>query len=126
MSLAYPLDLISIFPGWATEFVPHYRKEQSRSANGRTYTKDLGAPLWSATFQSKVLRPNALDEWKARLAALDNGEQTFLGWSPSRCYPIAYPNGSWPTGAAFSGICQLAAMPTARVIALRVCPPVSN
>jgi hypothetical protein len=122
MSLSFPLDLIGTFPGWATEFVPHYRKEQSRSANGRTYIKDLGAPLWSATFQSRQLRPNALDEWRARISALDNGEQTFLGWSPSRFYPIAYPNGSWPTGTAFSGICQLAAMPTARAISLKGLP----
>ena len=29
---------------------------------------------------------------------------TFWGYSMSRCYPQAYPNGSWPTGGSFTGL----------------------
>lgn len=103
MTIIYPVDFLSDFPGWSTDFDLLYRQEQSRSANGKTYSKDLGSPLWKATYQSRSLWPNELDYWRARLKALENGLQTFKAWPLSRAYPIAYPRGSWPTGGAFSG-----------------------
>src|SRR5690349_8447064 len=102
MALTYPLDILAGFPGWATEFEPLWRQEQSRQANGRTRLKDLGSPLWRGAWVTRSLSPNLLDEWRARLNALENGLQTFKGYPLSRCYPIAYPNGSWPAGA-FTG-----------------------
>ncbi len=97
------LNLLTSFPGWATEFDLLYRQEQSRSAGGKTYVKDLGSPLWSGSWVSKTLSPNVLDAWRARLKALENGLQTFRGWPTSRLYPIAYPNASWPTTGGFAG-----------------------
>ncbi len=81
------------FPGWTTRFELFYRQEQSRSASGRTRVKDFGTPLWRATYQSKLLTPNQVDEWRARLNALGNGLGTFQAWPTSRCWPINYPNG---------------------------------
>jgi hypothetical protein len=104
MPISYPLDLLAAFPGWCTAFELGWRQEQSRTAGGVTYVKDLGSPLWTAAYQTQTLRPNQLDEWRARLESLENGMQTFKGYSLSRCFPIAYPNGSWPTGASFDGI----------------------
>jgi len=110
MTISYPLDLLANFPGWCTEFDLLWRQEQSRQANGVTRVKDFGAPLWRGTFQSRSMRPNELDEWRARLRALENGVQQFRGVPLSRCYPIAYPNGSWPTGSAFNGAAALASI----------------
>jgi hypothetical protein len=104
MALSEPFDLLVDFPGWVTSFESMRRQEQSRQANGRTIVKDLGPPLWHLVAQSKVLRPNALDYWRARLDALENGLATFKGYSLSRTYPILYPNGSWPTGVSFDGV----------------------
>jgi len=104
MSITYPLDILADFPGWLTDFDLLWRQEQSRQANGRTLVKDFGSPLWQMGGVSKPLRPNVLDEWRARFAALENGLQTFKGYPLSRCFPIAYPNGSWPTGGGFDGI----------------------
>jgi hypothetical protein len=70
----------------------------------------MGAPLWTLRAMTKVLSPNTLDAWRAKLTALENGLQQFRGYPMSRCYPIAYPNGSWPTGAAFTGAAILAAI----------------
>lgn len=108
MSLSAPFNLLADFPGWTVSFDLMYRQEQSRTAGGRTVVKDLGSPLWQLKAQSKQLRPNLLDYWRARLTALGNGLQTFYGYPLSRTYPIAYPNGSWPTGGAFSGLAVLA------------------
>jgi hypothetical protein len=103
MSLTAPFDILTGFPGWTTTFDLMYRQEQSRTAGGKTYVKDLGAPLWHLAAQSKILSPNNLDIWRGRLKALENGLFTFYGYPMSRCYPIAYPNGAWPTGGGFSG-----------------------
>lgn len=104
MSISYPLDILDGFPGWSIEFDLLWRQEQSRQANGRTIVKDLGSPLWRATYQSRSLSINDLDDWRARLASLENGLQTFKGYPLSRCFPILYPNGSWPTGGSFDGV----------------------
>jgi len=103
MTIVYPVNLIDEFPGWSVEFEPISRQEQSRTAGGRTTVKDLGSPLWRASYQSKMLSPNKLDEWRARLDAMEDGLQTFRAWHMPRMYPIAYPNGSWPTGGTFAG-----------------------
>lgn len=99
-----PFEILADFPGWTTSFDLMMRQEQSRAAGGVTYVKDLGPPLWTLKAQSRVLRPNELDRWRARLKVLEGGLYTFLGYSLSRVYPIAYPNGSWPTGGAFDGV----------------------
>jgi hypothetical protein len=104
VALVYPLNLLTGFPGWTTDFELVSRQEQSRVAGGRTYVKDLGSPLWHMKAQTASLSANVLDGWQARLNALENGLQTFLGWKMSRGYPIAYPKGSWPTGASFNGV----------------------
>lgn len=103
MTLAAPFDILIDFPGWTVSFDLAYRQEQSRTASGVTYVKEFGFPLWQMKAQSKILSPNNLDYWRARLKALEGGLQTFYGYPLSRTYPILYPNGSWPTGLAFSG-----------------------
>ncbi|KQY31807.1 hypothetical protein [Rhizobium sp. Root483D2] len=98
------LNILASFPGWATDFDLMYRQEQSRTAGGKTYVKDMGSPLWAGSWISKTFSPNVLDAWRARLKALENGMVEFRAIPTSRYYPIAYPNGSWPTGSAFSGL----------------------
>lgn len=110
MTITYPLptSFFDEFPGWTTEFNLLWRQEQSRTAGGQTIVKDLGSPLWQMTAQSKSLKPNELDYWRARLTSLENGLKTFRAFPKSRCFPVAYPNGSWPTGSAFDGVGQVA------------------
>jgi hypothetical protein len=103
MTLTPPLDLLPIFPGWTTGFSLHWRQEQSTQASGRVLVKDMGTPLWTLRAQSKPLSPNNLDRWRARLTGLENGLVLFKAYPMSRCFPQAYPNGSWPTGGAFTG-----------------------
>lgn len=88
------LDLLADFPGWSTQFELLWRQEVSRVGGGRTYVKDLGDPLWIATYQSRSLSPNELDGWRARLDVMENGSQTFYGRSFSRCRPIKHPGSS--------------------------------
>ncbi|OLP44159.1 hypothetical protein [Rhizobium oryziradicis] len=105
MTITYPVDLLADFPGWSTKFEPLYRQEQSRTAGGVTYIKDLGSPLWSASYQTRSLKPNELDAWRARLEALEGGLQFFKGVPLSRARPIAYPAGkAVPSNPVLSAI----------------------
>lgn len=94
MVLAYPLDLLSDFPGWSTGFGLVYRQEQSRLASGATIGKDLGSPLWRGSWVSHELMPNDLDYWSARLEALEGVLKTFRAYSMSRYRPIKHPGSS--------------------------------
>lgn len=94
MAITYPYDVLATFPGWSTEFDLLYRQEISRTAIGQTFVKDLGSPLWRATYQSRLMKPNELDTWRARLKAMEGGLKQFFGRPTSRCYPIAYPKGA--------------------------------
>lgn len=94
MAITYPYDILADFPGWSTDFDLAYRQETSRTSIGQTFVKDFGSPLWTASYQSVVMRPNELDAWRARLKALEGGLKQFRGRPTSRCYPIAYPNGT--------------------------------
>jgi len=103
MAITYPINLLPGFPGWTTGFSLRWRQEQSTQASGRILVKDMGAPLWTLRAGSKVLSPNTLDTWRAKLTALENGLQVFWGYPMTRCYPILYPLGAWPTGSSFNG-----------------------
>jgi hypothetical protein len=113
MTLTAPFDILTGFPGYTTAFAPLYRQEQSRTQAGVTYVKDYDDPLWTLSAQSRSLSINELDNWRARLAALENGLQTFRGYSMSRTWPILYPRGSWP--GLFDGVsARLATISTDR------------
>ena len=123
MSITYPVNLLPGFPGWTTGFSLHWRQEQSTQASGRVLVKDMGSPLWTLRATTKQLSPNQLDQWRARLTALENGLQTFWAYPMSRCFPQAYPNGSWYTGAGFAGTATLASIsPNRKAISLSGLP----
>ncbi|WP_236762402.1 hypothetical protein U0027_05970 [Agrobacterium tumefaciens] len=46
--------------------------------------------------------------------SLEGVLKTFLAFPKSRCFPVAYPNGSWPTGDAFGGVGQVATIASNR------------
>ncbi len=94
MTIPYPYNLLDQFPGWSTEFDLMYRQELSRTTGGVTLVKDMGTPLWKATYKSFSMMPNQLDKWRARLKVLDGGLKEFWGFPTSRCFPVAYPNGT--------------------------------
>lgn len=115
MSISYPFDLLDGFPGWCTKFELYRRQETSRSANGKTYVKDLGDPLWSAAYVAKTLSANTMDRWRGRLDALEDGLQTFIGRPLSRCRPQLYPG---TTGGALSGVTVSSVSSTNKRLAL--------
>ncbi|MHC5307501.1 hypothetical protein [Bartonella sp. LJL80] len=87
-----PFDFLDGFPGWPTNFDLYHRQERSRTAGGVTIVKDMGSPLWKASYSSKTLRPSELSYWRARANGLGNGIVRFYA-RPTNCFPWAYPNG---------------------------------
>lgn len=94
MAGTLPLDILHGFPGWFTEFDLFHRQETSRTTGGKTLVRDLGRPIWKAAFTTRSLLPNELDYWKARFRPLDGSLRPFRGRPLSRCFPVAYPNGT--------------------------------
>jgi hypothetical protein len=122
MAITYPLDLLGDWPGWSTLDLA-YGDETSGQAGGQIRLKSLRSPLWTLRASSRELRPNELREWKARLAALENGKKTFWGYDLAACFPIAYPGGSWPTGEDFEGDdAAISALPSATSVRLKSLP----
>jgi hypothetical protein len=89
MTITYPLDksFLADLPGITTDFDLLWRQEQSRTAGGRTVVKDFGSPLWRLSAQSRSLKPNELDHWRARLTTLENGLKTFRAFPKIRWFP---------------------------------------
>ena len=104
MAISYPVDILQGWPGWTLSFDLLYRQEQSRQANGVTRIKDFSNPLWRTSVTTKMLTRRQMDLWRATCDQLENGLQTFYGYSLSRCWPTLYPNGTWPTGGSFTGL----------------------
>lgn len=104
MTITYPLDILATWPGWTRKFELLKRQEVSRQKNGVTRVKDFGTHLWTMSASTRSLSRRELDQLRATLDALDGAEGTFKGYSLSRCWPIAYPGGAWPTGASFNGV----------------------
>ncbi|MET3899667.1 hypothetical protein ABIB57_003629 [Devosia sp. UYZn731] len=99
MALTEPLDLLTGFPGWSTDFALMARQEQSRHASGRTRVKDFGQPIWRGQWQSKTLSSNTLDALRARIEQAMISQMTFTAYQSSRCRPIKHPGaGLLPAG----------------------------
>lgn len=116
--LIFPLDLLADWPGTSTRFNLDRVEEVDATRSGTVISRDLGPPLWSASYETRELAPTLLRHWKARLNALEGGLQTFKGYDKTACFPIAYPNGSWPTGGAFDGLATLNAVSDTKTIRL--------
>lgn len=109
-----PVDLLTGWPGWVTTFEPIWRRDQSRAADGQTFERDLGPPLWRLEARTRILRPNEMSRWRARVNAIVNKQDAIYGRPLERTYPISYPRGSWPTGSLFSGTGTLSLIATDR------------
>lgn len=94
MSITFPVDIITDFPGWSTRFEIDWQQQFSMTRGGRTIVKEIAPARWRAAYRSRSMRPNELDAWRARLDVLENGMTTFRGFHKARCYPIADPNGT--------------------------------
>lgn len=103
-ALAFPLDLIEAGVFWRRSFTLQRRQEVSRIANGGSIRKEFGRPLWMAEYTTKTLSANSISRIRARLDSLDGGIQTFRGFDPARCRPMAYPSKKGlPAGSTGAG-----------------------
>lgn len=102
MTLPAIQDILADWPGMA-RLEPSHGDQSSGDGAGTTIVKELRDTYWVLHAVSRILSPNQIRHWKGRLEMLDNGRGLFLGYDMLNRFPIAYPNGAWPTGALFDG-----------------------
>lgn len=95
MSVTYPItDLLS----WATwrvmAFRLEYRQEHSRTAGGEIIARDLGPPLWRATYATVPTLKDDMVELEARMSRLRGSIGTFRAWDLRRTTPKNFPSGT--------------------------------
>jgi len=90
----YPrADLFDLCGVNDASFWPMHRQEISRTAGGRTQAKDLGSPLWRASFTTApALIANAA-ALEAALISLNGSARSFLAHDVRRPFPQAHPGG---------------------------------
>lgn len=76
-----------------TTFWPMARQEISRTAGGVSQGKDLGSPLWRASFTSAPQSFADAAAIEAALISLNGVVGSFLAHDVRRPFPIAYPDG---------------------------------
>lgn len=102
MAIPAVIDILGNWPGWATLDL-EWNDELSLQGSGMVRVREIAPPLWTLQATSKLLKPSDYRKWKARLSTLENGAALWYGYDLSSRFPIAYPNGSWPTNGLFLG-----------------------
>jgi hypothetical protein len=98
MAVSFPRsDVLSAvgFVADGYEFKLNYRQEQSRSAGGVTFVKDLGSPLWTLKATTAALRLDDALDYEALLETLEGGVQTFMAYDLRRPYPRQHSTGAF-------------------------------
>lgn len=100
-----------------TTFWPRPRQELSRSANGVTRVKDLGSPLWMASFTTAPVRLEDAGAIEMALMSLNGSEHAFEAYDVRRPYPLAHADGNFSDTGTINAIgannksLQLAGLP---------------
>jgi len=91
MTISFPrTDILSV--GFSDQtFTLMMRQEYSRTASGVTYGKDLGDPLWTATYTTQPLANDEAVAYEAKLNSLDGVIHPFEAGDLRKTAPRLYP-----------------------------------
>lgn len=78
-----------------TTFWPLHRQELSREASGRAQGKDLGDPLWRASYTTSPAHIRDAQALEAALISLRGVVGSFLAHDVRRPFPAAHPDGDF-------------------------------
>lgn len=94
-SFTYPLNQLLTWATWEVEsFRLQRRQEHSRTAGGEVISRDLGPPLWTATYRTVQMTNSAMVSLEGRIGRLRGGIGTFRAWDLRRAAPLAFPSGT--------------------------------
>lgn len=95
MGVSYPrtdiLTLVGFSPPFSFDL--QQRQELSTLAGGKTIGKDMGPPLWVATYTTEELRNDDAVDYQAVINSLDGVTRLFEAFDLRRASPRAYPGG---------------------------------
>jgi hypothetical protein len=101
----YPrTDIMDLCKVTDTTFWPLNRQELSRTAGGRTQARDLGSPLWQASFTTAPARHSDAAAIEAALISLNGLVGSFLAYDKRRPYPVKHADGNFADTAVISAV----------------------
>ena len=103
--ITYPrADILSLCGVSDTTFWPMHRQELSRTAGAGQQAKDLGSPLWRASFTTApaLVYDNAALE--AALISLNGSARSFLAHDMRRRFPKAHRDGDFADTAEIDAL----------------------
>lgn len=89
MALVFPRDMIGGLPWWHPRLALRFRQEISRDAYGRAQAKDLGSPIWTASFRSAPVPQHEADAAMANFRSLGGALRSFYVFDPARAWPAS-------------------------------------
>lgn len=107
MSVSFPRSDVLTAVGFVADgydFKLNYRQEQSRTAGGKTFVKDLGSPLWTLKATTAALRLDDALDYEAILETLDGGVQPFMAYDLRRPYPRQHADGVFGDNGAVASV----------------------
>ena len=103
--MIYPrTDLLDITSVTDVTFWPMHRQELSRTAGGRTQARDLGSPLWRASFTTTAEYHHDSAAIEAALLSLNGSAGSFLAHDMRRPYPVAHRDGNFADTAVIDAL----------------------
>lgn len=98
--MIYPrADLFDLCTINDATFWPLHRQELSRTSGGTTQAKDLGSPLWKASFTTAPARLGDAADIEAALISLRGSSRSFLAHDVRRPFPRLHADGGFTDAA---------------------------
>lgn len=92
--MIYPrTDIFDLCTVSDAAFWPLMRQELSRTSGGSSQAKDLGSPLWRASFTTAPAMRADAAALEAALISLNGSAGSFLAYDVRRPFPAAYADG---------------------------------
>ncbi|MFW8636712.1 hypothetical protein [Cribrihabitans pelagius] len=97
-------DIFDLCKIRTAKFWPLLRQELSRTAGAGSQAKDLGSPLWAASYTTAPARLRDAQAIEAALISLNGSVGSFLAYDTRRPFPAAHADGN------FADTAQIAAL----------------
>lgn len=97
-------DIFDLCKVRTAKFWPLLRQELSRTAGASSQAKDLGSPLWAASYTTAPAHFRDAQAIEAALISLNGSVGSFLAYDTRRPFPAAHADGNFDDAAQIAAL----------------------